>query len=207
MNIAGFPAFNYFGDGSFYLIDSPGVRRTAISKIYHLMIRQHDIGHISALARTTTSPHTFIFIGGDISNHAGEFRPSEHIPLPALISPNPLNNFSPVPCPGHIFEKIHPKGHGHSPFYGIGTWPDGDSCALDLPAALESHRKLRLLDAQDAQVFVILAHDENIGDVIDFFPKNANAWKKLGWADKARWMFLGDYKEAVSEHLVHDEKV
>lgn len=78
---------------------------------------------------------------------------------------------------------------------------------MDLPAALESHRKLRLVDAQSAQVFVILAHDENVGDVIDLFPKSVNAWKKLGWADKARWMFLGDFKEAVSEHLTNDESI
>jgi hypothetical protein len=25
LNIAGFPAYDYFGDGSFYLLDSPGV--------------------------------------------------------------------------------------------------------------------------------------------------------------------------------------
>lgn len=28
LDIAGFPAFDYFGDGSFYLIDSPGVCST-----------------------------------------------------------------------------------------------------------------------------------------------------------------------------------
>ena len=75
----------------------------------------------------------------------------------------------------------------------------------DVPTALESHRKLRLVDAQSAQVFVILAHDENVGDVIDFFPKSVNAWKELGWADRARWMFLGDFKEAVAEYLTDDQ--
>lgn len=30
LKIAGFPAFDYFGDGSFYLVDSPGVHLTAI---------------------------------------------------------------------------------------------------------------------------------------------------------------------------------
>jgi hypothetical protein len=141
-------------------------------------------------------------MGGDIASHPGEFRPSQHIPLPALITPSPLNYSSPTPCPGHAFQKIHPQGRNDTPFYRIGTWPDGDSCAVDLPAALESHRKLRVIDAQSQHVFVILAHDENVGAVIDFFPKSANAWKKMGWGDKARWMFLGDYKEAVSEYLI-----
>lgn len=31
MNVAGFPAFDYFGDGSFYLLDVPGVSRTTMA--------------------------------------------------------------------------------------------------------------------------------------------------------------------------------
>ena len=119
-------------------------------------------------------------MGGDIANHPGEFRPTKQIPLPTHISPNPFNGSSSMPCPGHIFDSIHPKGCCDSPFYRIGTWPDGDLCVEDLPAALESHRKLQFVDAQDTQVFVILAHDENVGDVIDLFPKSVNSWKKLG---------------------------
>ena len=141
-------------------------------------------------------------MGGDISNHPGEFRPSKQIPLPALISPNPFNGSLSMPCPGHIFDKILPEGCCDSPFYRIGTWPDGELCVEDLPAALESHRKLRLVDAQDTQVFVILAHDETVGDVIDLFPKSVNSWKQQGWAEKARWMFLRDFKEAVSEFSI-----
>ncbi|KAF3002588.1 hypothetical protein E8E13_008282 [Curvularia kusanoi] len=38
LKIGQFPAFDYFGDGSFYLLDSPG----------------HAIGHLCGLARTTT---------------------------------------------------------------------------------------------------------------------------------------------------------
>ena len=138
-------------------------------------------------------------MGGDIASHAGEFRPSEYLPLPSLISPNPLNRSSPTPCPGHIFEKIHPQKSRNSPFYQIGTWSDGESTAEDLPAAMETHEKLRLVDAHPSQVFVILAHDENIEDVIDFFPKTANRWKELGWGNNARWMFLGDFKGAIEE--------
>jgi len=137
-------------------------------------------------------------MGADIASHAGEFRPSRYAPLPAFISPNPLNLSSPSPCPGHIFESIHHQRHGNSPFYRIGTWPDGDSCADDLDAAVDSHQKLQILDAQLSQILVILAHDEHIGGVIDLFPKKANHWKQLGWADKVRWMFLRDFKEAIT---------
>lgn len=138
-------------------------------------------------------------MGGDIASHAGEFRPTKYVPLPPLISPNPLNHSSPTPCPGHIFEKIHPQKCGNAPFYRIGTWPDGEPAADDLPAAIESNRKLQLIDALSTRVFVILAHDENMGGVIDFFPKTANEWKALGWGDKARWRFLGDFAEAVNQ--------
>jgi hypothetical protein len=146
-------------------------------------------------------------MGADIASHAGEFRPSRYVPLPTLVSPNPLNYSLPAPCPGHIFEKIHPQECGNSPFYRIGTWPDGESCADDLPAALESHQKLQVIDAQLTQVFVILAHDETLNDVIEFFPKAANHWKQLGWADKTRWMFLRDFKEAITENYIDGQLI
>lgn len=152
-----------------------------------------------ALARTTINPDTFIFMGGDIAHHAGEFRPTKYVPLPSLILPNPLNFSSAVPCPGHVFETIHHQKSGNSPFYRLGTWPNGDSAAEDLPAAIESLEKLQLVDAHLGRVFVIIAHDENIRNLIDFFPKPANEWKRLGWGDNAHWMFLGDFKEAIVE--------
>lgn len=189
LNIAGFPAFDFFGDGSFYLIDSPG----------------HAIGHISGLARTTSEPDTFIFMGGDIASHAGEFRPTKYVPLPSLILPNPLNLSSPTPCPGHIFEEIHPQKCGNSPFYCMGTWPDGFPTNDDPEAAIESQRKLQLLDAYMNQVFVILAHDETVEGVIDFFPKTANQWKERGWGNEVRWLFLGDFREAVTQEGVSDQ--
>jgi hypothetical protein len=157
---------------------------------------QHAIGHISALARTTSDPSTFIFMGGDIASHPGEFRPTSYLPLPSLITPNPLNPSSPTPCPGHIFQHIHPQKKSNTPFYKPGTWPGGAPCNDDPKAARESHGKLQLVDAQK-QVLVILAHDECMEDVIEFFPEKANGWRELGWGDRARWLFLGDFREAV----------
>ncbi|KAI9682839.1 MAG: hypothetical protein M1820_010938, partial [Bogoriella megaspora] len=65
--IGDFQAFDFFGDGSFYLLDSPG----------------HGVAHICGLARTT--PDTFIFMGGDICHFPGCFRPSPAHPLPHPI--------------------------------------------------------------------------------------------------------------------------
>ncbi|KAG9120286.1 hypothetical protein FRC07_004284 [Ceratobasidium sp. 392] len=73
MHIGRFRAIDYFGDGSFYLLDSPG----------------HAIGHICGLACTT--PDTFVLMGGDIFHHGGELRPNRYVPLPEYISPNPFN--------------------------------------------------------------------------------------------------------------------
>jgi glyoxylase-like metal-dependent hydrolase (beta-lactamase superfamily II) len=41
-----FPAHDFFGDGSFYLLDAPG----------------HCLGHLARLARTSTNPDTFIMM-------------------------------------------------------------------------------------------------------------------------------------------------
>ena len=58
LKIGQFPAFDYFGDGSFYLLDAPG----------------HAIGHMCGLARTKSTlegdeEDTFIFMGGDTAHH------------------------------------------------------------------------------------------------------------------------------------------
>ncbi|KAF9023233.1 hypothetical protein BDZ89DRAFT_1070106 [Hymenopellis radicata] len=50
-------AMDYFGDGSLYLLDTPG----------------HQPGHISSLARVT--PTTFVFLGGDTASNASSSRP------------------------------------------------------------------------------------------------------------------------------------
>ncbi|KAF8169143.1 hypothetical protein K438DRAFT_1615565, partial [Mycena galopus ATCC 62051] len=50
---SGMKAVDYFGDGSLYLLDTPG----------------HLPGHMIALSRTT--PTCFVVLGGDIYHHAG----------------------------------------------------------------------------------------------------------------------------------------
>ncbi|KAJ5515148.1 hypothetical protein N7463_004700 [Penicillium fimorum] len=61
LEIGGFRAHDYFGDGSFYLLDSPG----------------HCAGHLSALARTTSSSaeggNSFVFLGGEEQARQWEF--------------------------------------------------------------------------------------------------------------------------------------
>lgn len=89
--IGKFQAYDYFGDGSFYILNVPG----------------HAIGHISGLVRTT--PDTFVFLGGDVCHHSGVIRPTELIPLPDIIPKNAvLDEAIPRPCPCTAFLSSHP---------------------------------------------------------------------------------------------------
>ncbi|KAI9039905.1 MBL fold metallo-hydrolase [Aspergillus affinis] len=99
LRIGGFEAYDFYGDGSFYLLNSPG----------------NAVGHISALARTTADPHSFVLLGGDIAHDCGELRPTPYTPLPDIISPGPLRS-KPSTFPGSIFLAIHPKRIGRNPF-------------------------------------------------------------------------------------------
>lgn len=100
LQIGGFQAYDFYSDGSFYLLNSPG----------------HAVGHMSALARTTADPPSFMLLGGDITHHCGEFRPTQCTPLPDMISPNPLPHKSSA-CPGKMFLAIHPKKNGKERFF------------------------------------------------------------------------------------------
>jgi hypothetical protein len=138
-------------------------------------------------------------MGGDIASHAGEFRPSEHHPLPEWIFPNPFEPFSAQPCPGALIKAIHPEKRGDRPFYHLGVWPDGEVAAENMDQANESLEKLRVYDMRLDQVLVIIAHDETMLDVLDFFPKDVNQWREKGWGQKSRWMWLRDFHAAVNK--------
>ncbi|KAL8925748.1 MAG: hypothetical protein Q9172_002089 [Xanthocarpia lactea] len=189
LTIGGFKALDYFGDGSFYLLDSPG----------------HSIGHMCGLARTTTSTATFIFFGGDCAHHGGEFRPSPTLPLPSTITPSPLPHLYPTACPGSLFIPIHrlydPSARTtatdlptNQPFF-LST----AGGAHDLDQCRDSVRKMSAFDGKE-NVLVMIAHDAQMLDVVTCFPKGkANQWKAEGWKGKGAWQFLGDFEEAVKE--------
>ncbi|KAM6510428.1 hypothetical protein FSOLCH5_010868 [Fusarium solani] len=179
LTVAGFPAVDYFGDGSFYLLDVPG----------------HAIGHICGLARTT--PETFVFMGGDCCHYAGMFRPTEYLPLPREISAPALDSYYPSPCPCSAFTQHHPKATGSEartkPFYDVSraagsAYSFGDD-------AQKSLDKLQLLDAH-SDIFVCLAHDDVLFDVLPLFnndtTKDINDWKKRGLKEYCRWAFLNE---------------
>ncbi|KAK6082533.1 metallo-beta-lactamase superfamily protein [Seiridium cupressi] len=174
-----FRAFDFFGDGSFYLLDTPG----------------HAVGHLAGLARTSQNPDTFIFMGGDLCHHGGEMRPTPHNPIPDTV------NF-PIPdalrarmstCPGgDAFRKLNIKRgrKADEPFFDT-------QLAEDVAVATDTVKKAQTADVQD-NVFFIFAHDDSIRGVVDLFPSSANEWKARGWREQTHWAFLKDLSMAVA---------
>ncbi|KAG5765643.1 hypothetical protein H9Q72_006288 [Fusarium xylarioides] len=172
--LGSFRAVDYFQDGSFYLLDSPG----------------HAIGHMAALARTT--PSTFILMGADTCHHCGSLRPTQYNPLPDTLSPSPFSNPPFLPgtvCPGEVLVKIHPQHVRDKPFYHSLSEAHG----RDVAEGEKSIAKLIDFDANE-DVLVVMAHDSGLLDLIDFFPKQANDWREKGWKEQSRWRFLRDFE-------------
>ncbi|OBT90447.1 hypothetical protein VE02_01222 [Pseudogymnoascus sp. 03VT05] len=184
VNVGAFRGYDYFGDGSFYLLDAPG----------------HSIGHICALARTTTSPNTFVFMGADACHHNGEFRPSVFHPLPTSILPNPLTRDPVHACPGESWAKyLKAKGRSiETPFFDIPDVSAGPAYTHDVQASLETINKVQDTDA-DTHVLVIFAHDESIKGIVDFYPKSVNEWKAKEWGTVSRWAFLKDFRKVFDD--------
>ncbi|KAI1082923.1 beta-lactamase-like protein [Whalleya microplaca] len=180
IKIGRLPAVDYFGDGSFYFLDSPG----------------HAIGHICGLARVTSNPDSFILMGGDAVHHGGELRPSKWRPLPESISPHPFTPLSSTPCPGELFEPLLRDGK-EEPFYvPVAQFPLAPPVHHDVPTAIQTIKKLQETDAYD-NILIVPAHDQTMLHVVDFFPKPANAFMEKGWVKQTRWAFLADFAKAV----------
>ena len=177
LTIGNLRAIDFFGDGSLYFLDAPG----------------HAVGHINALART--SKNTFIFMSADSFHHPAALRPSDGVPLPASIE---VPGLTPFPCPGELFEALHPCAWQPSadpkrtPFVKVGE----KSPATDLAAARETLHKIESFDADD-RILVVAAHDWSLRDVVEFYPQKANDWKRKGWKEAGRWRFLADFQKAV----------
>ncbi|KIL89306.1 hypothetical protein FAVG1_07700 [Fusarium avenaceum] len=182
LEVAGYSAFDYFGDGSFYLLDVPG----------------HALGHICGFARTT--PTSFVFMGGDCCHYAGMFRPSELVPLPHEIVSDALDSWYPKPCPCSLFTQHHPKSSKSGsdearkrPFYEVSRDPGSAYSFGDV--AQESIKKLEALDAHP-DILIALAHDDVLFDIFPLFNQNPshtiNDWKSKGYKERSRWSFLNE---------------
>jgi hypothetical protein len=172
--VAGYRAHDYFGDGSLYILDTPG----------------HAIGHLSALVRTTHE--TFVFLGGDICHFGGSFRPTPLVPMPETLSLDEIG-----PCEHHampvntdIFTRCHPDPENCAtmPFYRVCS--RRDSWYVDPRLAGQSIARLETLDADD-RVLVLIAHDPSVVEEAPFFPRaSLNDWHATGLKYRLRWRFL-----------------
>ncbi|KAJ7048511.1 beta-lactamase-like protein [Mycena amicta] len=177
LTIGGFKAHDYFGDGSFYLLDVPG----------------HLKGHICGLARVT--PRSFVLMGGDACHHPGVLRPTEllqkHYPCPGHLIESTRTSVS----------HHHFCAHSDSAFDVLACTAPllqvSNFCA-DITAAQDSVDKLTVFDANDA-VFVVLAHDTSLVPLFAGaarYPVELNSWKEEGLKEKAVWAFLDDKNPA-----------
>ncbi|KAJ9165819.1 Metallo-hydrolase/oxidoreductase [Coniochaeta hoffmannii] len=171
-------AMDYFGDGSFYLLASPG----------------HTPDHMCGFARVTSNPDSFILMGGDAAHHCGEIRPSPYMPLPDSISPHPFTDSASEICPGAMFASLLPKGD-KKPFYEPARLETGQA-HYDVDETIRTMEKIQEADIAE-NVLVALAHDKSLLGVVDFFPKQANDFMKKGWNLQTRWRFLKDFATAV----------
>jgi hypothetical protein len=148
------------------------------------------------LARTTTSPPTFIFMGGDTCHHAGVLRPTAYLPLPSTITPSPLTPLTTAhntSCLGEMFLSLHPTHSKTEPFYNLKLDEKGANLIfLDAAEAKQTIEKTMEVDPSE-NVFVVLAHDASLKDVLSYWPKTANEWQKEGWKSNGRWRFLADF--------------
>jgi glyoxylase-like metal-dependent hydrolase (beta-lactamase superfamily II) len=172
--IGGFQAIDFFHNGSFWLLHTPG----------------HTDHHLSALCRTTED--SWVFLGGDVCHSIAQLRPSQFRPLPAAVPAEkpgmtpPLENCS---C-AHLTNLLQQDAGGA--FYGLAP-----EMQEDLEEATKTIEKLRAFDGRD-DVLVVLAHDATLLDVMRVFPGDMNDWKEQDWANRARWLFLRDFKGTKS---------
>ncbi|KAF1982401.1 Metallo-hydrolase/oxidoreductase [Aulographum hederae CBS 113979] len=181
LEIGSFRAIDYFEDGSFFLLETPG----------------HTIDHLVGLARTCVSPPRFMLMGGDIGHHASQWRPSEYLPLPTELSPSPLGpearfNIRFNVCPGELFvEHVHPENSSTKPFYRMQP-----RLHYDQEMAQDALKRMEAFDA-DERILVIAAHDRSFSHILEDWPKNANEWHLAEWKQKSRWRFLRDFSNSL----------
>ncbi|KAJ7642755.1 beta-lactamase-like protein [Mycena polygramma] len=174
LTFSGLKAIDYFGDGSFYLLNTPG----------------HMLGHLTALARVT--PTTFIALGGDTFHNAGEARPrpqfQKNFPCPAHLLEETKSSIS---------TDYFWSPHSHDGAFDMLSRAQQLLAVSDLPdsfyadpiASQISLEKVATFDA-DPDIFVVIAHDISLRDHIPYFPESLNNWKATHLKEKTVWNFV-----------------
>lgn len=73
-----------------------------------------------------------------------------------------------------------------------------ESFAHDLEVCNWTIAGLQEFDANE-NVLLIVAHDDSVGDLLEFYPESINHWAEKDMARKAKWSFLKDFEEALMD--------
>ena len=169
VKIGRFRSLDYFGDGSFYLLHTPGhTNRT----------------HMCALARTGNSGEgEFVLLGGDVAHHVGELRPSAWLVLPEKVVVD--ENSEEREYKRDELVQIHRNKSADSPFF-----VPADGLPDDMDDALWSIAGVQELDAHH-NIMTLLAHDKSLLDMLPTFPEALNEWTGKDLKRRITWQFLG----------------
>ncbi|KAJ6581614.1 beta-lactamase-like protein [Mycena capillaripes] len=174
LTFSGLQAIDYFGDGSFYLLNTPG----------------HMPGHMSALARVT--PTSFVSLGGDTFHQVGEARPrpqfQKNFPCPAHLLEESKSSISTdyFWSPGSREGAFDLLSRSQQ-FLAISDLPD--SFYADPVTSQVSLEKLATFDA-DPDIFIVVAHDISLRESIPYFPQSLNNWKASHLKERTVWNFI-----------------
>jgi hypothetical protein len=133
-------------------------------------------------------------MGADAIHHAGEFRPSEHLPLPKEIQFDPPMPRMPSICPGEfILQHVHPEQRSDKPFFRpLASFNDNTELSeWTIQGCIE-------FDANERVLF-IFAHDHSLEGLIDVYPASANDWYTKAWSKLGQWRFLADFASAFKD--------
>lgn len=176
-----FDAYDYFGDGSFYLLDAPG----------------HCKGHMCGLARTkgddAPGGSTFVFMGADACHHVGVLRPSPYIPLPDDLRLRDMaigGENRDIECSADMVQGVKALTLDHGPTTAFFEVANG-ALFPDHKSAMDTVARIQELDAAES-ILVIIAHDGSIRDHVPTFPAKINDWREDNLKHKTRWLFLRD---------------
>ncbi|KAJ7043706.1 beta-lactamase-like protein [Mycena alexandri] len=174
LNFRGLKAVDYFGDGSLYLLNTPG----------------HLPGHMSALARVT--PTSFVLVGGDVFHYAGQIRPRPafqmNFPCPAHLLEETKSSISTdYFWSPHSEDGVFDLSSRAQQLLAVSDTPDTFYAAP--VTAQVSVDKVAAFDA-DPDVFVLVAHDASLRSSLPHFPASLNNWQAIQLKEKTVWNFV-----------------
>lgn len=159
-------AYDFLGDGSLWLVKTPGVSTSTLTSIdtslipYHTA--QHCPGHLSLLAHTGTND--WVFLSGDAAHHQ-----SLYLPIPPLPYSHDTDRRS-IPS---LFKMT----------------PDATSlsCMQDFPdLAWHNFSAMTRMEMQE-NLMVVLAHEIELGVVAELDQGQGlslDDWRHKGWKEK-----------------------